>query len=41
MQFEMFKVEVYVPYNFTDKIREVLNEIGICKVGYIRLVKHM
>ena len=33
MQFEMFKVEVYVPYNFTDKIREVLNEIGIGKVG--------
>ena len=33
MQFERFKVEVYVPYNFTDKIRESLNEIGVCKVG--------
>lgn len=33
MHFEMFKIEVYVPYNFTDKIREVLNEIGVGKVG--------
>lgn len=33
MQFKMFKIEVYVPYNFTDKIREVLNEIGVGKVG--------
>lgn len=33
MQFKMFKVEVYVPYNFTDKIRRALNDIGVCKVG--------
>ena len=33
MNFEMFKVEVYVPYNFTDRIREALNEVGVGKVG--------
>ncbi len=33
MQFDRFKIEVYIPYNFTDKIREALNEIGIGKVG--------
>ncbi len=33
MNFDRFKVEVYVPYNFTDKIREALNGIGVGKVG--------
>lgn len=33
MQFNRFKIEVYIPYNFTDKIREALNDIGIGKVG--------
>lgn len=33
MNFDIFKVEVYVPYNFTDKIREALNNVGVCKVG--------
>ena len=33
MVFEKFKIEVYIPYNLTDKVREALNDIGIGKVG--------
>lgn len=33
MDFNLFKLEVYVPYNFTDTVREALNDIGIGKVG--------
>ena len=33
MHFNRFKIEVYIPYNFTDKIRELLNSTGVGKVG--------